>query len=258
MSGGFFENLLGNLGLVGGGAGGLVGGAALGGAAGAGAGTFVAPGIGTIGGGGYGAWVGGSAGATTGAAAGYAGGKAAGGWIDQTGPGQYVNQKVDDLKGWINGDQAADNADAKTKAITCATCAQNPCAELACGTPGSTYRGGAHGCMTGTADTRGDRLDSHHMPARSLSPLHPNVSPAIQMAPEDHQLTASYGNRVKGPTYALQRGMLSRGQTYTAFMADVVDARRIAAMQGNPTKYDSAIAQATAYAECLKRTGVIR
>ncbi|MFC3971064.1 hypothetical protein ACFOVS_23670, partial [Rhizobium lemnae] len=144
MSGGFFENLLGNLGLVGGGAGGLVGGAALGSAAGAGTGTLVAPGVGTLSGAAVGALKGGAAGATVGAATGYLGGKATGEWIDQTGPGQYVNQKVEDLKDWINGDKAADNADAKTKAITCATCAQNPCAELACGTPGSKYRGGAH------------------------------------------------------------------------------------------------------------------
>lgn len=66
------------------------------------------------------------------------------------------------------------------------------------------------------------------------------------------------GGRVHGPTYALQRGLLSRGQTYAAFMADVVDACRVATLQGDTTKYDSVIAQATAYAEWLKRNGIMR
>lgn len=253
MSDGFFENLLGNLGLVGGGAGGLVGGAALGGAAGAGGGTLVAPGFGTIGGGGYGAWVGGAAGATAGAAGGYLGGKAAGEWIDQTGPGQYANEKIQDFKDWIAGDQAADNADAKATAITCATCAQNPCAALACGVRGSKFRGGAHGCMTGTPETKGDVLDSHHMPARSISPLHPDVGPAIQMDPRDHRMTNSYGRSpLSNATLAGQQEMIASGNFIAAQAIDVGEV-----MAKFPGKYDAAIYQMEAYTACLKRYGII-
>lgn len=111
--------------------------------------------------------------------------------------------------------------------------------------------------MTGTPSTVGDGLDSHHMPANSQSPLPTPVGPAIQMDPVDHRMTASYGGGVNGPRYAPQRALLARGQTYAAFMLDVADARAVAAAQGNPTKYDGAIAQATAYASCLKRNGII-
>lgn len=141
MSGGFFENLLGNLGLVGGGAGGLVGGAALGSAAGAGGGTLIAPGVGTLSGAAAGAFKGGAVGATVGAATGYLGGKAAGGWIDQTGPGQYVNQKVDDLKDWINGDKAADDADAKADTESCKDC---PCSRIVMISRGASPQAAQH------------------------------------------------------------------------------------------------------------------
>ncbi|WFS04196.1 hypothetical protein [Rhizobium tumorigenes] len=149
-------------------------------------------------------------------------------------------------------------SDSKTRTVACATCAENPCAALACGVPGTKYRGGAHGCMTGTPDTKGDGLDSHHMPARSKSPLPPAVGPAIQMEPTDHAQTASYKGRVNGPTYAAQRALLSREKTYAAFLLDAADAKRVAAASGDPAKYDGAIAQATAYATCLKRNGIIQ
>jgi hypothetical protein len=143
-------------------------------------------------------------------------------------------------------------------AEACATCKENPCAALACGIPGSKYRGGAHGCMTGTGETTGDGLDSHHMPARSKSPLHPAVGPAIQMDPADHAQTASFRGKVNGPSYAPQRALLAQGKTYAAFVLDAADARRIAMASGDPTKYDGAIAQATAYATCLKKNGIIQ
>ncbi|MFH5210282.1 hypothetical protein ACHIPZ_19035 [Antrihabitans sp. NCIMB 15449] len=78
------------------------------------------------------------------------------------------------------------------------------------------------------------------------------------MDPVDHRLTASYGGGVHGPRYAPQRALLARGQTYAAFMLDVADARAVATAQGDPTKFDAAIAQATAYASCLKRFGIIQ
>lgn len=185
-----------------------------------------------------------------------------GGAVVTTGAIVYGDDIVNGVSGAMSNAQSEaqvqDQAVPATRTVTCARCAQNPCAYLACGIPGSTYRGGAHGCMTGTPETLGDELDSHHMPADSKSPLPRPVGPAIQMDPVDHRLTASYGGGVNGPGYALQNGFLARGQTYSAFLADVLDARRVATFQGDPTKYDAAIAQATAYAECLKRNGIMK
>ncbi|MEI5681091.1 hypothetical protein G6N74_22995 [Mesorhizobium sp. CGMCC 1.15528] len=185
-----------------------------------------------------------------------------GGATVATGAYIYRDEIADGVSNAMSGAQTEattqDQAVPATRTVTCARCAQNPCAYLACGIPGSTYRGGAHGCMTGTTETVGDGLDSHHMPANSQSPLPTPVGPAIQMDPVDHRLTASYGGGVHGPRYAVQRGLLARGQTYAAFMLDAADARAVATAQGNPTKYDGAIAQATAYASCLKRFGIIQ
>ncbi|WP_117190266.1 hypothetical protein [Rhizobium terrae] len=147
----------------------------------------------------------------------------------------------------------------KSTAITCATCAQNPCAHLACGAPGP-YRGGAHGCVglpenkTGTSGT----IHSHHTPADHYSPLPRPVGPAIQMDANDHYATSSYGSKVHGAPYAVQRGMLARGQTMQAILMDAQEVRAIAARSGDPTKYDAAIQQMLAYANCLRQHGIIR
>ena len=147
----------------------------------------------------------------------------------------------------------------KAREEPCDDC-ENPCAHLACGVPGSTYRGGAHGCVGSPANkTPADgSIHSHHMPADRCSPLARPLGPAIQMKKEDHYSTASYGSRVHGPTYATQRALLQQGKVYAAFRLDVADARRIAAQQGDPTRYEGAIQQATAYADCLKKQGLIR
>uniref|UniRef100_UPI0019820224 hypothetical protein n=1 Tax=Rhizobium sp. FKY42 TaxID=2562310 RepID=UPI0019820224 len=100
--------------------------------------------------------------------------------------------------------------------------------------------------------------DSHHMPAKSLSPLHPNVSPAIQMAPEDHQLTASYGGRIKSSSYAGQKSLIAQGRVMDAIALDALDVKQIAIAAGDPAKYDSAMAQMMLYAKCLQSHGIIR
>ncbi|MGH9915858.1 MAG: hypothetical protein ACRD63_11295 [Pyrinomonadaceae bacterium] len=40
-------------------------------------------------------------------------------------------------------------------------------------------------------------------------------------------------------------------------LLDVTDARRVATMAGDPSRYGAAIEQATAYATCLKQNGII-
>jgi hypothetical protein len=258
---GFFETLFGGGGAILGGVGGGVAGAATGavvegatGAAIGGLGGLAVAGVGATPGAAGGALIGGGYGATVGGVTGAVGG-AVGGWTWGSAAGANIDKHISE---WMNADKAADKADAKAKTITCATCAQNPCAALACGVPGSKYRGGAHGCMTGTDETKGDNLDSHHMPAKAVSPLNPNVSPAIQMEPEDHRMTLSYGRNVSSPYLSTQAKLIDSGQFMKAVQMDVIDVKRIAIKNGDPARYDSAIAQVMAYAECLKKNGVIR
>jgi len=145
---------------------------------------------------------------------------------------------------------------AGVKAKACAACKED-CEEFRCGIPTEKYRGGAHGCMSGTEETRYDELDSHHIPADAFSPLPKNDGIALQMDPWDHAETASYKWKALSPGYANQRNLLASGQTYQAFLEDAQDVRNVAAKMGYPHKYDSALAQATAYANCLKQHGAI-
>ena len=140
---------------------------------------------------------------------------------------------------------------------------QTPCAAYACGTPGtasSPYRGGAHGCVgdSGNKFFGDGAIHSHHTPADHYSPLPRPVGPAIQMSAADHRLTSSYGSRVHGPQYAAQRTALAQGQTMRALAMDAAEARAIATAQGDPTRYDAAIAQMMVYARCLQTHGIIR
>ena len=168
---------------------------------------------------------------------------------------------------WMSSDDAgtADQTAEKDLAptipitVTCATCAANPCAYLACGLPGSQYRGGAHGCLRdpSTKSGPGRSIHSHHMPANAVSPLG-DATPAIHMDYADHVSSASFGSKVFGPGYAIQRSLASQGRVFEAFMLDAGNASAIAAATGQAGKYDGAIAQATAYASCLKTHGIIR
>ncbi len=129
-----------------------------------------------------------------------------------------------------------------------------PCAREALGAPGK-YRGGAH---FATALPLGDNLDSHHTPANSASYLPTWAGPAIQMLPEDHRATLSYGRKVTSPYISTQARLINSGQFMKAINMDILDIKRIAMLRGDPTRYDAAIAQMMAYAECLKREGIIK
>ncbi|MCJ8510561.1 hypothetical protein MUU53_22115 [Rhizobium lemnae] len=165
--------------------------------------------------------------------------------------GEYLANQM------AQADEAADNAGASSAADACVTCTQNPCAALACGAPGSKYRGGAHGCMTGTTDTKGDKLDSHHTPAAANSNIHREVSTAIQMDPKDHRQTSSYGGGRTTPYMAGQKRLVDGDNFMGAIAMDIADIRRIAAKSGDPSKYDDAIRQMLQYARCLKQNGII-
>ena len=125
------------------------------------------------------------------------------------------------------------------------------CATLGClQPPVDGYGGGAHGCMR---QPSGDGLDSHHMPADRYSPIPREMAPAIQMDPHDHTQTDSYGGGVHGPRYAGRQALLARGLTMAVFNRDAAEIE-----QKFPGKYTASIAQARAYAECLRQAGVMR
>jgi len=155
--------------------------------------------------------------------------------------------------------QAQTLSQSKAREEPCDDCG-DPCAHLACGKPGSKYRGGAHGCVGLPANKprRDGSIHSHHMPADKYSPLPRPAGPAIQMEDTDHRQTASYGSRVHGPPYSKQRSDLQAGHTMDAIYLDIVDARRVAAQAGDPTRYDEAIGQMMAYARCPEEQGPIQ
>jgi hypothetical protein len=103
------------------------------------------------------------------------------------------------------------------------------------GGPKGPYRGGRHGDTKGPV---GDGLESHHMPARSVSPLTPDQGPAIQMDPLDHRRTASHGTQgPAGEAYRARQGQLiSEGRFDDAIQMDIDDIR-----SKFGTKYDEAI-----------------
>jgi hypothetical protein len=147
----------------------------------------------------------------------------------------------------------------KSQGNTRVTAKNNPCAQYACGNPGSKYRGGMHGCMTGTPETKGDSLQSHHTPARDVSPLPDDVGPAIQMDPADHQQTGSWGSGANAQTYRMtQESFINGGNFMGAVGMDVMDVQGVANKAGTPGKYDDALAQMVIYANCLKRYGIVK
>ena len=149
-----------------------------------------------------------------------------------------------------NADRAADDdLDATGTTRACESC-ENPCEHLACGSPNSQFRGGAHGCMT---QPTGDGKDSHHMPARSISPLDPDMGPAIQMDPRDHRRTNSYGRSPNSnDILAGQQDQIAAGNFVAAQAIDIAEVEALF-----PGKYEEAIAQMMAYTACLRQNGLI-
>ncbi len=95
--------------------------------------------------------------------------------------------------------------------------------------------------------------DTELQPARLLNP---NILPRPKLSAIIE--TDSYGARVKGLRYAERRSLIASGQFMQAFLQDTFEARAIAVAKGNPTKYDAAITQATAYASCLRAHGIVK
>jgi hypothetical protein len=120
----------------------------------------------------------------------------------------------------------------------------DPCAGA--GTEGEKYKGGKHSKMAPGGKGRG--TESHHMPANSASPPPGGPKPSIQMDVLDHRATLSWGSWATSKAYrAMQKTLISQGKAGLR-KAMLMDIRNIRARFG--TKYDSAIRQMLAYANC--------
>ncbi len=207
-----------------------------------------------------GGWLGRAIGALAGAIAG-PGGAAVGGWIGGRVGAVAGRAAAEALASYL--EDANENVESKTKPIAdtddCATgnCKpKDPCEHLRRGQGSGKYRGGAHKEM---AKPRGDKLDSHHMPAKDSFPKSDfNDLPAIQMEELDHRKTMSNGNKgADGARWRAKQGELIRDGKYKeALQMDIDDARRIAKEAGDPTRYDEAIKEAEEYAACREKHGL--
>jgi RHS repeat-associated protein len=112
------------------------------------------------------------------------------------------------------------------------------------------YRGGPH---SATSKPVGDGLESHHMPADSVSDIPREKGPAIQMEPPDHAETMSHGSQgAPGAEFrAKQRELIEQGKHRDAMAREVKDVRRVAREAGEPRKYNNAMRQMLEYAKSL-------
>ena len=102
-------------------------------------------------------------------------------------------------------------------------------------------------------DVRTAGREAHHMPAKSVSHLGEREGPAISMTPEDHRLTASWGNSKAAQDYRKeQQRLVDEGRFREAQQQDIDDVRKIAG-----DKYDREISQMIAYTDELERKGRI-
>jgi hypothetical protein len=110
-----------------------------------------------------------------------------------------------------------------------------------------TFRGGPHG---ETKLPWRDGLESHHMPAKSVTRLDPDAGPAIQMHKRDHLLTSSHGSRPGAAEYRAEiEDLLGQGRIREAMARAIRDVRR-AALQGSGDmrKYNQAVREMLQYA----------
>ncbi len=117
--------------------------------------------------------------------------------------------------------------------------------ELKC--EGNRYTAGRH---SQTTKPPGDKLDSHHMPAKSAyfgSKMNPDgramKGPALKVEIEDHHQTMSHGwQGEEGRLYRQkQHDLIQQGKLKEAVQMDFDDLRKIAADSGQADKYECGI-----------------
>jgi hypothetical protein len=152
---------------------------------------------------------------------------------------------------------AARKADAQLKkeaaerVKNCPSCKarKNPCRSLRGGNPkgAGPYRGGSY------AGTRKSGFESNHMPPKSVSPLSEARGPAIRMDPADHRKLKSTGAGNTSRHFRQDQEMLIAGGRFNeAFGMEAAD---VIGKFGS--KYNDAIAEATAYLACLEANGQV-
>jgi uncharacterized Zn-binding protein involved in type VI secretion len=132
-----------------------------------------------------------------------------------------------------------------------------PCDHLRQGSGTGPYRGGAH---SKTSKPVNDGKDSHHMPAKKVSPLDKDDGPAIQMDPPDHRETLSNGSQ--GREGAVFRDataqLLAQGRWRDAMVKEMLDVRRVAQEMGDARKYNEAMLEMLEYFKCLEKNNLLK
>jgi hypothetical protein len=92
---------------------------------------------------------------------------------------------------------------------------------------------------------------NHHMPADSVSPLPKEKGPVINMSPEDHMKTASWGSGRDARQYRkIQENLIKEGKFLEAQNMDIKDVQ-----SKFGTKYNSAIKEMQDYTHILIENG---
>lgn len=103
-----------------------------------------------------------------------------------------------------------------------------------------------------------DGKDSHHMPAKDVSPLRENDGPAIQMHPDDHAKTSSNGQMAGSIEYREELGMLlSENKWREVMRMEIQYVRRVAKDIGNARKYNEAMLEMLEFFKCLEKHGLL-
>ena len=132
----------------------------------------------------------------------------------------------------------------------------NPVLSRTSDAPGKgPYQGDAH---SETSLPKNDGLDSHHLPAKSVSGIDDPVNrgPAIQMDPLDHRATKSNWGTTGSAFYRTDIGQkIEDGDMRGAMAAEIREVRRAAQeVSGDQSKYNIALGEALDYA---KRDGIV-
>jgi hypothetical protein len=155
-------------------------------------------------------------------------------------------------------DGAAKVAKPKKKCTgNCGKPKRNPCAHLAKGNKAGKgpFRGGSY---DGTKGVGAKGMESNHIPPKSVSPLSPGKSPAIQMDYPDHRIARSTGSGKRAEQWrAQQQDLIRQGRYRDAAAMDYKDARRVARQAGDPKKYNEALKERSAYQKCLEKFGLL-
>jgi RHS repeat-associated protein len=166
--------------------------------------------------------------------------------------GRFISKDPIGINGGLNLFQYAPNPITWVDALGLAR-AKCPCEceHLRKGNPNGqgVYRGGAYGSTGGTKESG---IESHHMPANSISPLPRSQGPAIQMDKLDHEATSSYINSREAQQYRAKIGaLLNNGEWRKAMAIEIRDVRHVAAQTGDRRKYNEAIQEMLAYSKCI-------